>query len=154
MKKHLNKILLGGAAILLIIQFIRPARNTGEAATAKDVTHVVAVPDDVMQILKVSCYDCHSNNTTYPWYANIQPGGWWLQSHVNGGKGELNFSEFANYDAKKQQHKFEEIVEVIKEKEMPLGSYLWVHRDAVLSPEQADKLVSWASAHLGDNEGE
>lgn len=154
MKKHLNKILLGGAAILLIIQFIRPARNTGEAATAKDVTHVVAVPDDVIQILKVSCYDCHSNNTTYPWYANIQPGGWWLQSHVNGGKGELNFSEFANYDAKKQQHKFEEIVEVIKEKEMPLGSYLWVHRDAVLSPEQADKLVSWASAHLGDNEGE
>lgn len=153
MNRHLNKILLGGAALLLIIQFIRPARNVGEAFTEKDITRAVTVPDDVMQILKVSCYDCHSNHTEYPWYVNIQPAGWLMQNHVNEGKSELNFSEFAAYELKKQKHKFEEIEEVIQKKEMPLSSYLWLHRDAALSPEQAEKLTSWAASQLPNVEG-
>jgi hypothetical protein len=141
---NFKKIGLGLVAILVILQFVRPTKNEGMALTENDILHFDSVPADVQKILETSCYDCHSNLTTYPWYTNIQPVGLWMQWHVNEGKEELNFSEFKTYKPKRQKHKFEEIGEVIQEDEMPLRSYTLIHTETKLSAEQKTILTNWA----------
>ncbi|HNH22632.1 MAG TPA: heme-binding domain-containing protein, partial [Ferruginibacter sp.] len=93
-----------------------------------------------------SCNDCHSNNTVYPWYAEVQPVAWWLNEHIEDGKKDLNFSEFASYRPRRQYKKLEEINELVKENEMPLNSYLWIHKDAKLSDQQKLTLANWVEA--------
>jgi hypothetical protein len=131
--------------MLVLIQFIRPSRNVSSTVSANDITHHYPVPDTVAAILKRSCNDCHSNNTIYPWYTNVQPVGWWLQHHVNEGKGELNFSEFGAYAAKRQHRKLQEVADQVKKDEMPLNSYLWIHTDAKLSDHDKQLLIDWAN---------
>jgi hypothetical protein len=99
-------------------------------------------------VLEVACYDCHSNNTRYPWYANVQPVAWWLQGHVKEGKQHLNFSEFTTYAPKKQHHKFEEIKEAVTDGWMPLDSYKWIHKDAVLTKEQSEAIAKWCDENM------
>lgn len=140
-----KKILYGLLAVLVIMQFIRPERNVSEIPSANDIRVQYPMPANVESILKRACYDCHSNNTSYPWYTNIQPLGWWLQHHVDEGKAELDFSEFATYSPKKADHKLEEVVEMVEEKEMPLESYTWIHKDAVLSTEEIEIVTQWAN---------
>jgi len=140
----IRKILVGLLVALVILQFIRPARNNGAAQTATDITHVVTVPDSTMQLLQTACYDCHSNHTNYPWYAEVNPVGLWLNDHVNEGKCELNFSEFATYAAKRQARKLDEVSKTVKEHDMPLGSYLWIHTEARLTDAQRQAIVHWA----------
>lgn len=142
--KILKKILYGLLILFLVIQVIRPTRNISDVESANDITKHYQVPLEVSDILKTSCFDCHSNNTVYPWYSNIQPVGWWMQWHVNDGKKHLNFSEFASYTPKKAHHKFEEITEMVKEGEMPLFSYTIIHGNAKLSDVQKQQLVQWA----------
>ncbi|HYE53931.1 MAG TPA: heme-binding domain-containing protein [Chitinophagaceae bacterium] len=139
-----KKILLVLVAIIVIIQFIRPSRNISNEVSANDITSLYNVPPDVQHVLKVSCNDCHSNNTHYPWYTNIQPIGWWMQFHVDGGKYHLNFSSFGTYDKERQHHKMEEVIEQVKGGHMPLNSYLWMHDEAKLSQQQKDLLITWA----------
>jgi hypothetical protein len=140
-----RKILIALLMVFIVIQFIRFTGNNGDADGANSISKKYTVPDQVQSILKQSCYDCHSNNTRYPWYANIQPVGWWIQySHVNDGKRHLNFSEYASYSEKKAKHKFEEIADEVREGGMPLGTYTFLHHDALLSTEQAKMLIDWA----------
>lgn len=145
----LKKILKRTFQLLLlafiVIQFIRPAKNISEGISNNDISKIYAVPADVQAILKTSCYDCHSNNTVYPWYANIQPAAWWLADHVKEGKKELNFSEFASYRIGRQYRKLEEINKEVKENEMPLESYLWIHKDSKLSEQQKLTLANWVT---------
>lgn len=141
-----NKIIIGILAVLVVIQFIRPTRNAGEMDGPNEISKHYQVSAEIHAVLKKSCYDCHSNSTNYPWYANIQPLGWWLQSHINEGKDELNFSEFGTYAEKKAKHKFEEIEELVNEGEMPLKSYTLIHGDAKLSAEQTAAIAAWAGA--------
>lgn len=141
-----KKFIWGLLAILVIIQFLRPARNQSTQLSANDITRHYTVPDTISAILKRACNDCHSNYTTYPWYTNIQPVGWWLQHHVNEGKAELNFSEFASYAPKRQAHKLEECADQVKDDEMPLNSYLWVHANARLSAHDKELLMNWANS--------
>lgn len=139
-----KKIAIGLLIALVIIQFFRPARNISTEKSPNDITNKYAVPVSVQEILKTSCNDCHSNNTVYPWYANIQPVAWWLADHVNEGKRELNFSEFSTYSPKKAHHKLEEVIEMVKEGEMPLQSYTIIHQNAKLSEPQKLELANWA----------
>jgi hypothetical protein len=125
------------------IQFLEIKKNQSSGEQPNHISTQFAVPEDVENILKTACYDCHSNNTVYPWYANIQPLAWWLQHHVDEGKGELNFDEFAEYKPRRQHHKLEETIEMIKESKMPLSSYTWLHGDAKLSQMQKEILMSW-----------
>lgn len=140
----MKKFLLILLALLVIIQFIRPARNISQETSPNDISARHSIPADVKPILDKACNDCHTNNTYYPWYSNIQPVGWWLQYHVNEGKEHLNLSEFLSYDAKKQDHKMEELIEMVKEKEMPLNSYTWTHDEARLTDQERQILVNWA----------
>lgn len=140
----MKKFLLIFLAVLVIIQFIRPARNTSQETSPDHIASKHNIPADVKPILDKACNDCHTNNTYYPWYSNIQPVGWWLQYHVNEGKEHLNLSEFLSYDAKKQDHKMEELIEMVKEKEMPLNSYTWTHTEARLTDQERQVLINWA----------
>lgn len=142
MKKRAVLILF---VLLVLIQFIRPARNLSAATSPNDITQIYRVPEPVKVLLSKACNDCHSNNTHYPWYTNVQPVGLWLQHHVNEGKHELNFSEFGAYPAKRQYHKLEEVAKQVKHDEMPLSSYLWVHSDAKLSDADKQLLINWAN---------
>jgi len=146
MKKYfkLKNLLILLVLILILIQFYRPAKNISTEISSNSILTAVVVPQEVEQILKTSCYDCHSNNTVYPWYNNIAPVSWWLDHHVKEGKKELNFDEWANYTDKRKNHKLKEIKEQTEEKEMPLKSYLWIHNDAKLSDSQIKTLVDWA----------
>lgn len=141
MKKKIAWFLL---IALIVIQFIKPEKNQSAQKSPNDISTVAAVPGNVQTILDKACNDCHSNNTRYPWYSNIQPVAWWLADHVKEGKGELNFSEFASYSPKKQAHKLEETIEMVKEGEMPLNSYTWTHKDAILTSEEKLAVSSWA----------
>ncbi len=145
----LKKIFLIVLTIFFAIQFIRPAKNitTNENDNIKnDISVVYPFPENVKNILKASCYDCHSNNTYYPWYNNIQPVGLWMQFHVDEGKLELNFNEFASYDKKKQHKKLEEIVEEIKINKMPLPSYVKMHKEAKLTQDEKYILTDWVNS--------
>ena len=142
MKKK-TKIIIGVMIILILIQFIKPARNNGDALGRNDFSHEITVPDTVMRILKRSCFDCHSNRTNYPWYAEINPVGLWLNHHVNEGKKELNFSEFVSYNPIKKQKKLEETADEVKKHNMPLDSYTWIHKDAILTDSEISTLINW-----------
>lgn len=141
-----KKILITLLVITIAIQFIRPEKNKSTEISANDISRHFVIPASVDAIIKRSCNDCHTNNSTYPWYTNIQPVGLWMQWHVDEGKSHLNFSEFATYAAKRQHHKLAETIEMVKEGEMPLNSYLWIHGNARLSTEDQTTLVNWAGA--------
>lgn len=146
--KFLKKLLLVLLLVFIVIQFIRPAKNiaSGPEAYVKDISTVHAVPADVQVILKKACNDCHSNNTVYPWYNNIQPVAWWLANHVNEGKRSLNFSEFAGYSLRRQYKKLDEVNELVKKGEMPLSSYTWIHKDAKLTEAERLAIANWTTA--------
>ena len=146
--KIFKKILIFLLVVFIIIQFFRPEKNVQTTISSNDIVAHMAVPVNVQNILYKACYDCHSNNTTYPWYAEVQPAAWWLDDHIKEGKKELNFSEFASFRLRRQFHKLEEITEVIKDKEMPLESYTVIHSDADLTQEERETLISWAGATM------
>lgn len=128
---------------LLAIQFFHPTKNESGILT-NDISTVYTVPADVQEILKTSCNDCHSNKTIYPWYTNIQPVDWFMADHVNEGKEEINFNEFASYRIFRQYKKMQEIMKEVKEGEMPLTSYTLIHGNAKLSETQKQTIINWA----------
>lgn len=130
------------------IQFIPTKRNQSEIVPATDITKVYSVPQKVEAILKISCYDCHSNNTNYPWYNKVQPFSGVLEKHIIEGKEHLNFSEFGTYSKRKQRSMFNSMAGQIEEGEMPLPSYLWMHREAQLSENEKEVLLEWIEESL------
>ncbi|HMC84750.1 MAG TPA: heme-binding domain-containing protein, partial [Chitinophagaceae bacterium] len=142
----IRKILIGLLVALVLIQFIRPARNNGSMSSANDITHYVKVPDTIMHMLKTSCYDCHSNHTQYPWYVNINPVGFWLRSHINDGKHAINFSDLSAFDKKKLDHRLGDIAETTAKHEMPLSTYTLIHTYAKLSDDQINMIKEWTDA--------
>lgn len=141
-------------AVLLVIfaglQFYRPPKNLSATPHPYDITLRLMMPPEVRDILHRACYDCHSNNTVYPWYAEIQPVRWWLDSHINDGKRHLNFSEFAGYNPNRALDKLEAVIDEVEEKRMPLPSYTWAHPEARLTPEEIKTLVNWTDAMLNE----
>ena len=146
LKKILKRTFLFLLLAFIVIQFFRPAKNKAAGISANDISTVYNLPGDVNTILKTSCYDCHSNNTVYPWYAEIQPVAWWLYDHIKDAKKDLNFSEFASYSIRRKYRKLEEINELVKKDEMPLDSYLWIHKYAKLNEQQKLTLANWVVA--------
>jgi len=145
MKKILKRVFQVLLLAFIVIQFFRPEKNIATGISANDITTKYTVPQDVLDILKTSCYDCHSNNTKYPWYNNIQPVAWWLKNHIDEGKRGLNFSEFAAYRIGKQYRRLEDINKEVKEGGMPLSSYTLIHTDAKLNEQQKLAIANWVT---------
>lgn len=142
--KILKKILVGLLIVLVALQFYRPEKNIAKENHVSAFMQETNPPNEVSTILKNSCFDCHSNNTRYPWYNNIAPVSFWLADHIEEGKSELNFSEWASYSAKKKDHKLEELYEETERKSMPLKEYTWTHKEAKLTNAQIEAVVKWA----------
>lgn len=135
---------------LLILQFFGPKKNDGNLNSLSVFISETNPPENVHKILKESCFDCHSNKTNYPWYNNITPINYWLNSHVKDGKKHLNFSAWNNYSLKRKEHKMDELHEEVAKKKMPLNSYTWTHSDANLTQEQINKIVTWGKKVQAD----
>jgi len=141
----MKKVLLGILVVFILIQMIRPTKNDSK----NDINHistVIVVPNEVQEIFKTSCNDCHSNNTVYPWYNEIAPVSWYLAQHINEGKEHMNLSEWTVYNKNQQDHILKDFEEVLETHEMPLKSYLIIHKEAKLTTEQYDVLLNWVKS--------
>ncbi len=143
-----KKFLIFALISFVVMQFFRIDKNKAEGDYVQAFLAETNPSDEVMYVLKTSCFDCHSNNTNYPWYAEIAPVSYWLDDHIRHGKGDLNFSDW-------EDHKMEEVIEMLEKGEMPLDSYTWVHRDAILSEDQKSAFYDWVKQYramlaLGD----
>lgn len=144
--KRTKVVLLTLFALFLIIQLIRPVRNERGQAPEADISSLYEMPEQVNGIFRRACYDCHSNSTIYPWYANIQPLGWWLAEHIREGKEELNFNEFGTYSLRKQKSKLKSIAGSIEDNSMPLSSYTLIHKNATLSLRDKALVMDWLNS--------
>ena len=138
-----KKILLGLLVVFIAIQFIRQSKNLGPAPGPADILAQHSAPAEVKQLLQTACYDCHSNSTHYPWYAEVQPVGWLLADHIKEGKQHVNFSAFASYTPKRATRKLEQCSDEVTEGGMPLASYKIAHPEARLSSAQRKLLADW-----------
>lgn len=143
---RIKKILLVLLVAFIAIQFVQPARNTSVHVLPTDISTTVSVPENVHAILQTACYDCHSNNTNYPWYNYTQPAAWILANHIKNGKKDLNFSEFGSYPKRRQQSKLKAIADQVRDGEMPLYSYSVIHKNARLTKEEKLVIMNWAQS--------
>ena len=125
------------------IQFIPTERNQSYTVPETDFMLVHNVPETIQKKLQVSCYDCHSNNTQYPWYNKIQPAAWFLEDHIKEGKAELNFNEWDSLSSRRKSSKLRSIIKQIESGEMPLDSYTLIHKDAKFSEAEAEELINF-----------
>jgi len=141
-----KKIIYTIIILIIIIQFFRIDKTNPEIIVSNDFIEVSQPSEEIKVILKSACYDCHSNETKYPWYSNIAPVSWLLKDHINEGREELNFSEWGTFTAKRKDHKLEEIVEMLEKGEMPLKGYTLAHQEAQLTNDQKTLLMDWIKA--------
>lgn len=142
-KFDLKKLLLIIGIVLLAIQSIRIDKTTKPLNTTTDFITSTMANETISHTLKIACYDCHSNQATYPWYSHIAPISWWIKNHINEGSLHLNFSDWATYSEKKRNHKLEECIELVEEGEMPMYSYTVMHKEAKLTDAQKLELVEY-----------
>ena len=130
--------------VFIAIQFFRPEKNIHAAPQPNDISSLYPVPANVDAILVHACKDCHSNNTRYPWYNNVQPVAWFLANHVKDGTGSFNLNEFKTYPIWRQYDKISEVKKQIDKGDMPLSSYTWIHKDAILTDAQKTIIENWS----------
>jgi hypothetical protein len=128
---------------LIGMQFFQPDRKEPLTRDTDEIFAVLPADEEVVALIKSSCFDCHSNNTDYPWYASASPISWWLQEQVDEGREVLNFSEWTKYELQKAAHKLEECFKEVAMGSMPLSEYTWIHGDARLSETQRARLAGW-----------
>ena len=139
-KKRLLWILL---AALVIIQFFQIDKINPSTNPDLDFLNATNAPENIVNLFKGACYDCHSHETQYPGYTSFQPLGWWIRSHIRGGKQNVNFSEWTLADADKKKHNIQECIEKIGNKQMPLKSYGWMHDSGKLTDENRAAMINW-----------
>jgi hypothetical protein len=129
--------------IFILIQFIRIDKTNPSIDPTLDFIKTINAPAEIASKIQISCYDCHSHETSYPWYTNIAPLSWWIKGHINGGREHLNFSEWNKYSKDKQKHKLEEGVEMLEKKWMPLFTYTWLHSEAKMTDVERESMISF-----------
>ncbi len=146
MKRVLKILLAVCIAAFVAIQAVRPERSNPTSDPAMEITAQLNVPTDVRAILERSCYDCHSNRTVWPWYSAVSPFSWLVADDVKEGRRHMNFSEWGTYKEAKRINRLDMIVDLVNHGKMPLGKYVLIHRNAVLSEADKDLLTTWAGA--------
>lgn len=138
-----RKALLSLIALFIVIQLFQPNRELPVSNPANDIFAQHEASSSIIETVRLACYDCHSNEVNYPWYAYVSPASWWVSNHIQEGREELNFSQWGDYPIDRKDYKLEEVIEAIQEDFMPLQSYTWLHRKANLSDSQKAQLISW-----------
>lgn len=148
MKKFLKITAIILAVAFVAIQFFRPDFTNPPVNQAETFEASMQIPENVEAILTNSCKDCHSHETKYPWYSNVQPAAWFLAEHIKDGRRHLNLSVWNTYEPNRKKRKISEICEEVESREMPLPSYLYIHWDAKLSDEQIKILCDWTKQEI------
>tara|TARA_B110000037_G_scaffold219524_1_gene284883 strand:+ start:822 stop:1238 length:417 start_codon:yes stop_codon:yes gene_type:complete len=134
--KLVPKIAVASVGVFLALQFFQPDRSAPPVSADFDG------PVQVKAILQKKCYECHSNETQWPWYSYVAPLSWWIEDHVVEGRKELNFSKWGNYKSKSE--KMEEIYDEVADELMPLKSYLITHPSHKVTGEELEIIEAWA----------
>jgi hypothetical protein len=146
MKKTLKWAGIILVIVLLGIQVVRPEKTNPASDPKLDIRVHTQVPEDVSAILDRSCRDCHSNQTTWPWYSHVAPVSWLVVDDVNHGRSHVNFSEWGGYDLKKADKMLDEMCEELEKEGMPLVSYTWAHAGTRLSETEVKAVCAWTKA--------
>lgn len=147
----IKKTILGiVVAAFVIMQFWRIDKTNPPVDEAKTLFTIAEPPEEVQTIMKTACFDCHSNETNYPWYSDLAPVSWWIKGHIDHGRSELNFSEWADYSKEAQIKKMKKSHRLIRNNIMPMSSYLMVHKEAILYPPQKQLLLEWLETQVPD----
>jgi len=133
-----RRLLLGVAAILIAVQFVPVNRGN------PPVTGEISAPPQVQAVFERSCYDCHSNETRWPWYSRVAPVSWLVAHDVEEAREHLNFSEWRAYSTEKQRKLREEVWEEVEEGEMPRWFYTPLHPEAALDQRDQELLRLWS----------
>ena len=145
-RKRIRFGLLFIALALIVMQFVPIDRSVPVVDPSSDFIASNELPEKMKAMVRDACYDCHSYETVYPWYARLAPVSLWMQAHIKDGRKHLNFSIWNTYDAGKKDHKLEELYEMVKEGEMPLDSYTWTHPEGRISDSDRKELADWFNA--------
>lgn len=145
MIQKFNKLnlLIAFLAVFALIQFKVIDKSPIEINPESDFLMIEQAPKEVVELIQTSCYDCHSNLTTYPWYSNIAPVSWWLKGHIDKGRGKLNFSEWDSYSIEESDTLKVKSADMIEKKWMPILTYKIIHKESRLSDEQRALLIGW-----------
>ncbi|KIA88052.1 heme-binding domain-containing protein [Kaistella jeonii] len=146
----MKKILVILLVAFILIQFFPIDKNNPAPTTQMDFLTIKNTPESTARLIRNGCYDCHSNETKYPWYTNFQPIAWFLKNHIDEGRKELNFSTFATYEPKRQAHKLAEAIDQVEKGEMPLDSYVIIHNEAKFSEAQKQEVIKYFKLVEGD----
>ena len=144
--KNARQILLGAIVVAVLAQFIRPDRTNPSADPALSFRSYPGVPAGVRQRIEGSCFDCHSNETRWPWYSSITPVNFLIANDVKNARARMNFSEWRKHKPGKLQSLLEEIYDQVYNKEMPMKRYTLLHPDAALADIDVKMICDWASA--------
>jgi hypothetical protein len=136
-------LILALALIFIAIQFLPDRLPENLPPDEKDIIHSGLITEEVLLVLKTSCFDCHSNQTEYPWYSMMAPSSWLLADHIKEGREHLNFSEWENYSRREKIGILDDINEEITSGAMPLKSYILIHTKAKLSPAEVALMTRW-----------
>jgi len=143
MGRRLKILGLGLIAILILLQFFQPERNNAPIDPELDMLELLVLPEPMTELIRNACYDCHSNQTVYPWYSRISPASLYMNRHIVKGKEDLNFSEYGLLDKVDRIGVFADFCDVLDAGTMPLQSYTLIHKDARLRQEEKEILCSW-----------
>jgi hypothetical protein len=139
------KWILGGAVLAFAaLQLTNPARTNPPVPPGHDLLATNAPPPEIAVLLRNACYDCHSDETKWPWYSRIAPVSWTVVSHVNDGRERLDFSDWPHDDPRRARKQWNRIGDEVRYGDMPLPSYTWAHTEARLTAGQREQLVNWA----------
>lgn len=147
MSRTLRYILIGVGIFFAILQFVGPTRPAVSLENPEDLMQSTEISQDISVMLETACYDCHSMETQYPWYSHIAPVSWFLYGHIDHGREELNFSDWASMDKRSKLKALKDIQEEVEQKEMPMNSYIRMHKEAELTDAQREALVAWAKEY-------
>ncbi|HRN38454.1 MAG TPA: heme-binding domain-containing protein [Flavobacteriales bacterium] len=136
----MKKFLYILAAVILLAQIIRPSKVAEPVDPASDLIAQTKPTAELEGLLRVACYDCHSGQPRYPWYANITPVNWWLAQHITDGRKHFDATTWGTVPAYQRDHQAKEVMEMMEKKEMPLDSYTWTHADARLTDAQRKQI--------------
>lgn len=139
----MKKVLIVLLVLLVILQFFKIDKTNPPVEPGMDFLVSKSTPQREANLIRSACYDCHSHETTYPWYADVQPMAWLLEKHIKVGRKKFNFSTFATYGLERQAHKLEEAAELVESGDMPMESYLLGHPEAKLTQEDRDVLIAY-----------
>lgn len=141
--KFLRILFILLVAVFVVIQFFGIERSNPEFDQNIDFITMENPPAEIEKTIRAACYDCHSNETIWPWYSYMAPASWLIEEHVLNGRDNLNLNDWGEYELEDRAYIIEEMIEEMEDGEMPLPGYDALHPDARLSDEQKEALYKW-----------